>query len=266
MKEKIRNSFTKVILLAGVLTLPLFSFSQELIFKSDPTNELIFEFRDSSYTYRENYERKPGEDLGYHYKSKGYFKFHKDTVTLFSEMPGNEFLPGHIHKLSATELQANQFSYIYPIKEQVTPGYVKIYFDNIADPEKYLAYEVTASGLKAIPIQSFKKLEKDSIVHTDNDNIRLFHYLIIKKPAGNKLLIMATEDHQLSKSYFFDLEKVPFSTFHFYTRVYSNYYDLTGLKFIISSKLPMKMVKQQSDLRYWHTLLSDPLMPYVRKY
>lgn len=266
MIEKIRTKFTRLVLLAGILTLPLFSFSQELVFKSDPTNELIFEFRDSSYTYQENYAPKAGEDLGYRRRSKGFFKFHKDTVTLFSEMPGNEFLPGHIHKLSATELQTNQFSYIYPIKEQVMPGYVKIYFDNIADPEKYLAYEVTASGLKAIPIQSFKKLEKDSVVRTENDDIRLFHYLIIKKPAGNKLLIMATEDHQLSKSYFFDLEKIPFSAFHFYTRVYSNYYDFTGLKFQISPKGMMKMVEEQSDLRYRHTLLSDPLMPHVRKY
>ncbi|MBE9600010.1 hypothetical protein [Pedobacter sp. MC2016-24] len=265
MKQKSAHRFRQLTIWMGFLVFPMFSFSQHVIYKSDPTNEFILIEQDSTYTYSEVYNPKANEDLGYRYYAKGRYKIHKDTVTLFSEMPENDLLPGFVHKLSPSELNTNKFSYIYPIKEYVQAGYLKIYFDNIAEPDKYQAFEVTDTGLKSIPIRAFKRLEKDSILYTEKDNIRLFHYIEIKKPENNKLLIMAIEDHHRSQSYFFDLEKIPFTSFHFYTRVYSTYYDFTGLKFLMT-KQGLKKIKQIGDPRYRHGLLNIPFEPFIRKY
>ncbi len=53
-------------------------------YKSNETNELILNFQNSTYSYKEKYSpQKVGEDLGYEYDSRGKFSIKNDTLFFF---------------------------------------------------------------------------------------------------------------------------------------------------------------------------------------
>lgn len=94
----------------------------------------------------------------------------------------------------------------------------------------------------------YVKFEKDSILKTEKNSINLFGYLKIEKPNNNLLVIDAKEDYNTSQTYLFDFNNISFNSFHFYTRVYKNYYDFTCLKFVISNNKLTLFTK--NDNRY----------------
>ncbi|UQB69229.1 hypothetical protein [Epilithonimonas zeae] len=221
-------------------------FSKIEHYKSKDKNtitEIKLNYSDSTYTYSEEYLMKPGDDVGYDIESKGQFKIEKDTVIFYSEMPDNGSFT--ILNLTDEEILKNKFSYIYPIDEQLNDNQVKIYFDNIAEIEDYKAFTIINNQLKSLKILERKKLEEPKLIETKNDNFFLFHYLIIEKPANNQLIITG----ERGESFYFDLNKIPYSAFHFFTRAYGNYFDFTGLKFIKNEK-GLKLIKSKTDNRY----------------
>lgn len=88
-------------------------------------------------------------------------------------------------------------------------------------------------------------MEQEKLIKTKNDNFFLFHYLIIEKPKNNQMLITGSR----SESFLFDLDKIPYPAFHFFTRVYWNFMDLTGIKFQKTDKT-LKRIKTLDDKRY----------------
>jgi hypothetical protein len=232
-------------------------FSQKITYKglkdSHINESFILNFNDSTYIYNQNSEEGCAQ---YKYKSNGKFTIHQDTLMLISKMPDNESLQGHIHNLTSTEINKNKFNYIYPTDDIVEKGFIKIYFDNIAKPDKYRAYTLSKDKLTPLKIKSFVKLEKDSILKTEKSSIRLLNYLIIEKPKNNILIIDSKEDWNTSQSYLFDFSYIPFNSFHFYTRVYSTYYDFTGLKFIISNHSRIRLIKDEIN-RYEFNKISS---------
>ncbi|MCZ4244121.1 hypothetical protein [Pedobacter punctiformis] len=235
-----------------LMLFPLLSCSQTVVYKSNDeltVSKFKLNFADSTYTYDEEYILKPGDDVGYHYESNGTFKKDNDTLTFISNMPGNDFLPEHMHELTLDEITKNKFSYIYPVIESVEAGYVKIYFDNIAEIDGYEAYALIDNKLQPLKIKSRLKLTGEKSIQTKNNQIPLFHYLLIERPLSKKLLIISSKDNITSESYLFDFDKIPYNSFHFFTRVYNNYYDFTGVKFKITPE-GIQMIEQKNDLRY----------------
>ena len=206
---------------------------------------LMLDYKDSNYTYQERYIMKPGDDVGYKKESKGKFKMDKDTLILYSDMPDNSRLDYDTHRLTPEEISKNKFSYIYPIDEKVNQNQVKIYFDNIADIEDYKAFTIINNQLKPLKIIERKEMEESKLVTTKNGNFFLFHYLIIEKPANNQLLITGVR----SESFLFDFNKIPYSIFHFFTRVYWGFADFTGLKFQKTDET-LKRILDPNDKRY----------------
>jgi len=205
--------------------------------------EIKLNYSDSTYTYSEKYLMKPGDDVGYNRESKGEFKLDKDTVIFYSEMPDNRYFRDL--NLTDEEILKNKFSYIYPIDEKLNDNQIKIYFDNIAEIEGYKAFSIINNQFKSLKIFERKKLEEPKLIETKNDNFFLFHYLIIEKPANNQLIITG----ERGESFYFDLNKIPYSIFHFFTRVYGNYFDFTGLKFVKNGK-GLKLIKSKTENRY----------------
>lgn len=223
-------------------------FSKSETYKSEDKRtdtNLKLDYQDSTYTYQEKYIMKPGDDVGYETKSKGRFKMNKDTLILYSDMPDNSQLDYDTHRLTPEEISKNKFSYIYPIDEKVNQNQVKIYFDNIADIEDYKAFTIINNQLKPLKITERKEMEESQLVTTKNGNFFLFHYLIIEKPANNQLLITGVR----SESFLFDFNKIPYSTFHFFTRVYWGFSDFTMLKFHKTDKT-LKRIITPNDKRY----------------
>lgn len=217
-------------------------------YKSEDTRtntSLKLNYKDSTYAYDEKYILKPGDDVTYESKSRGRFKMNKDTLIFYSDMPSNEFLNNSTINLTDEEIARNKFSYIYPINEKVNDNQVKIYFDNIAEIEDYKAFTIINNQLKPLIIIERKKIEETKLVKTQNDNFFLFHYLIIEKPANNQLLITGSRD----ESFLFDFNKIPYRSFHFFTRVYGNFLDFTGLKFQKTDKT-LRRIKDVDDKRY----------------
>ena len=207
--------------------------------------QLMLDYKDSTYTYQERYIMKPGDDVGYESKSKGKFKMDKDTLILYSDMPDNSYLDYDTHRLTPEEISENKFSYIYLIDEKVNQNEVKIYFDNIADIEDYKAFTIINNQLKPLKIIERKEMEESKLVTTKNGNFFLFHYLIIEKPANNQLLITGSR----GESFFFDFNKIPYSSFHFFTRIYWGFSDFTMLKFHKTDKT-LKRIINPNDKRY----------------
>lgn len=205
--------------------------------------EIQLNYKDSTYTYQENYIMKPGDDVGYESESKGKFKIDKDTLIFYSDMPLNEYFTDI--DLTAEEIAKNKFSYIFPINEKVNQNQVKIYFDNIAEIENYKVFTIIDNQLKPLKITERKKMEEEGWIKTKNDNIILLHYLIIEKPANNQLLITGSR----GESFFFDFNKIPYSSFHFFTRVYWSFSDFTMLKFHKTDKT-LKRITNPNDKRY----------------
>ena len=200
-------------------------FSQKIIFRGDEISKVnqsfTFDLNDSTYTYKQNLTEGCER---FEYKSEGKFIIYKDTLMLISKMPENEFLPGHIHNLNSQEINKNKFSYIYPINDFVEKGFIKIYFDNLAKPDQYKAFTLNKNKLVPLKIIQIVKLENQTILKTDNGSITLLNYITIEKPKNNILIINSIADLNTSDSYLFNLNKIPFSSFHFYTRVYRTYY------------------------------------------
>lgn len=217
-------------------------------YKSEDTRtntHLKLNYKDSTYTYEEKYILKPGDDVGYEAESKGRFKMDKDTLIFYSEMPENSHLDFDTHRLTPEEISKNKFSYIYPINEKVNDNEVKIYFDNIAEIEDYKAFTISNNQLKPLKIIERRKMEEEKLIKTKNDNFFLFHYLIIEKSKNNQLLITGSRD----ESFLFDFNKIPYSTFHFFTRVYLGFADFTGLKFQKTDET-LKRILDSNDKRY----------------
>lgn len=217
-------------------------------YKSEDTRtntHLKLNYKDSTYTYEEKYILKTGDDVGYEAESKGKFKIDKDTLIFYSDMPENSHLDFDTHRLTPEEISKNQFSYIYPIDEKVNDNQVKIYFDNIAEIEDYKAFTISNNQLKPLKIIERRKMEEEKLIKTKNDNFFLFHYLIIEKPKNNQLLITGSRD----ESFLFDFNKIPYRSFHFFTRVYGNFMDFTGIKFQKTNKT-LKRIKDVDDKRY----------------
>lgn len=217
-------------------------------YKSEDTRtntHLKLNYKDSTYTYDEKYILKPGDDVTYESKSRGRFKMNKDTLIFYSDMPSNEFLNNSTINLTEEEIARNKFSYIYPINEKVNDNQVKIYFDNIAEIEDYKAFTIINNQLKPLKIIEKKVIENAKMIKTQNDNFFLFHYLIIEKPKNNQLLITGSRD----ESFLFDFNKIPYRSFHFFTRVYGNFMDFTGIKFQKTDKT-LKRIKDVDDKRY----------------
>lgn len=221
-------------------------FSKSETYKSEDkrTNtHLKLDYQDSTYTYQERYIMKPGDDVGYESKSKGKFKMDQDTLIFYSDMPSNESFTDL--DLTAEEIAKNKFSYIFPTNEKVNQNQVKIYFDNIAEIENYKTFTIIDNQLKPLKINERKKMEKEGWIKTKNDNIILLHYLMIEKPVNNQLLITGSR----GESFFFDFNKIPYSSFHFFTRVYGNFSDFTMLKFHKTDKT-LKRIINPNDKRY----------------
>ena len=206
---------------------------------------LKLNYKDSTYTYEEKYILKPGDDVGYEAESNGRFTMDKDTLTFYSDMPNNSYLNFDTHRLTPEEISKNKFSYIYPIDEKINDNQVKIYFDNIAEIEDYKAFTIIHNQLKPLKIIERHKMEEEKLIETKNDNFFLFHYLITEKPANNQLLITGSRD----ESFLFDFNKIPYSSFHFFTRVYGNFMDFTGIKFQKTDKI-LKRIIEVDDKRY----------------
>ena len=224
----------------------IFSKSETYKSKDKRTDtHLKLDYQDSTYTYQERYIMKPGDDVGYKKESKGHFKMDKDTMILYSDMPDNSHLNYNTHGLTPEEISKNKFSYIFPINEKVNQNQVKIYFDNIADIEDYKAFTIINNQLKPLKIIERKELEESQLVTTKDGNFFLFHYLTIEKPANNQLLITGSR----GESFFFDFNKIPYSTFHFFTRVYWSFADFTMLKFHKTDKT-LKRIINPNDKRY----------------
>lgn len=224
------------------------SISGSETYKSEDTRtstHLKLNYKDSTYTYEEKYILKPGDDVTYESKSRGRFKMNKDTLIFYSDMPSNEFLNNSTINLTEEEIARNNFSYLYPINEKVNDNQVKIYFENIAEIEDYKAFTIINNQLKPLKIIERKKIEDPKLVKTQKDNFFLFHYLIIEKHANNQLLITGSRD----ESFLFDFNKIPYRSFHFFTRVYGNFLDFTGLRFQKTDKT-LRRIKNVDDKRY----------------
>lgn len=211
----------------------------------DTQTILKLNYSDSTFIYHGQRNMKPGDDMLYETESKGKFKLDQDSLVLYSEMPDNSRLHSYIHALTDEEISKNKFSYIYPIEEKINDSQVKIYFDNIAEVEDYKAFTLDKNQLKPIKILEVKKLSEPVSINTKKDNFMLFHYLLIEKPSNNHLLI--TDNN--SKSFLFDFNKIPYPVFHFYTRVYANFVDLTGLKFH-KKENSLILIRNEIDKRY----------------
>lgn len=213
----------------------------------DPLTNTVMKlnYKDSTYIYQEKYIMKPGDDVGYESQSQGRFEMSNDTLIFHSEMPENAQLDFGIHELTDEEIAKNKFSYIYPIAEKVDDSQVKIYFDNIAEIEEYNAFTIIDHQLKPIKIVERKEIDEPKLIQTKNSNFFLFHYLIIEKPKNNQLLITGARD----ESFLFDFDKISYRSFHFYTRVYGNFMDLTGIKFKKTDKT-LKRIQSTNDKRY----------------
>lgn len=223
-------------------------FSKTEIYKSNDklTNTIMkLDYKDSTYSYQEKYILKPGDDVGYETESKGSFKMNHDTLIFYSEMPENAQLDFGTHELTDVEIAKNKFSYIYPIDEKVDDNQVKIYFDNIAEIQEYKAFTIIDHQLKPIKIIERKELDESKSIKTKTSNFFLFHYLIIEKPKNNQLLITGSRD----ESFLFDFNKIPYQSFHFYTRVYWGFMDFTGIKFQKTDKT-LKRIQSADDKRY----------------
>ena len=227
-------------------------FSKTETYKSNDknTNTVIeLNYKDSTYNYQENYIMKPGDDVGYHFSSKGKFKVDKDLFILFSYMPSNDLLANDIHNLTKDEILKNKFSYIYPVDEKTNGKEIKIYFDNIAEIDDYKAFTIINDQLSPLKIIERKHMEEQKTIKTKKDDIFLFHYIIVERPINNKLLITNSKTGPKSESFMFDLNKIPYDSFHFFTRIYWSYYDFTGVKFKRTSK-GLKKISEPEDNRY----------------
>lgn len=221
-------------------------------YKSETENtkaQLVLNPSDSTYSYDENSILKPGDDVTYHYESKGKFSQNKDEIILTSEMPSNQHLRSDIINLSDAEIRNNRFSYIYPLKESIPNQQIKIYFDNIAEIADYQAYTFLDQELKPLKIFERKELETPININTDQDHFFLFHYITVEKPAHHQLIITTDQLSSNSMSYLFDLSKIPSQVFHFYTRAYASYRDFTGLRFKKTKNI-LRKVNDANDQRY----------------
>ena len=110
----------------------------------------------------------------------------------------------------------------------------------------------TLNKNKLVPLKIIQivKLENQTILKTDNGSITLLNYITIEKPKNNILIINSIADLNTSDSYLFNLNKIPFSSFHFYTRVYRTYYDFTGLKFEISNSSIIRLTKDDNRYKF----------------
>lgn len=220
--------------------------SKSETYKSEDTltrTQLKFDYKDSTYNYQEYLILKPGYDLTYQRKSGGRFKTDNDTLILYSDLPSNEYFTDI--NLTDEEIAKYKFSYIYPIDEKINDSQVKIYFDNIAEIEDYKAFTIIKNQLKPLKIIERRKMEEEKLIKTQNDNFFLYHYLITEKPANNQLLITGSRD----ESFLFDFNKIPYRSFHFFTRVYGNFMDFTGIKFQKTDKI-LKRIIEVDDKRY----------------
>lgn len=227
-------------------------FSKPVIYKSTDQNthsDIRLNYKDSTYTYQEKYIMTPGDDAGYDYHSEGKFRTSQGMLIFYSDMPSNHLFSKTVLHLTDEETARNKFSYLYPIDEKVNSDQVKIYFDNIAETEDYEAFTIVNHQLKPVKIIERRKLAEQKSVKTKNDNFFLIHYLVIEKPANNQLLIISPKTNPTSESFLFDLNKIPYRSFHFFTRAYWRYYDFTGVKFKITAK-GLKKISEPNDKRY----------------
>ena len=214
-------------------------------YKSDETNDLILNFNNLTYSYKEKYSPKAGEDVGYENDSRGSFSIKNDTITFLSDMPSK--IDVNVNWHTNTE-----FLQLYPTNEQIEGNTVKIYFDNIAEPKYYSAFEFKNGEFEQLKIKEIKFGENLGTIKTERETISLSQYLLIEKPESNKLVIV--DNKNKSNSYFFDLDKFSFRSFHFYTRAYWSYYDFTGLKFANSND-SIKLTDDNRLNRYEHSII-----------
>ena len=221
------------------------STAKTLKYKSDEINELTLNLQDSTYTYKEIYNPKAGEDLGYENDSRGKFSIKNDTITFVSQIPS---------EIDVTKNWniSTEFLELFPTKEQNDKNFVKIYFDNIAEPQLYKAFEYKDGHFESLKIKEYKTLENIERIAAKNDSIPLIHYLLIEKPSNNKLLLLNGEND--GRSYYFDLDRIPFRSFHFYTRAYWGYYDFTGLKFV-KNGAKLQLIEDNRLNRFRYSIL-----------
>ncbi|QIH34947.1 hypothetical protein [Sphingobacterium sp. DR205] len=215
-------------------------------YKSDSANELVLNFHDHSYFYKEtNLPLKAGEDVGYEHQSRGTFAIRNDTLTFFSSMPSQVDV--------TTDWSTNtEFLPLYQTHEEIDANSVKIYFDNIAEPQYYQAFEFKNGGFEKLRVKNCVIDGDFGWIEGTKDKIPLHQYLLIEKPQSNKLLII--DSLQAQKSYFFDFDHIPFRSFHFYTRAYWSYYDFTGLTFVRTDK-KLKLIDKNRLGRYQHSAM-----------
>jgi hypothetical protein len=216
-------------------------------YKSDPTNELVLNFGDHSYLYKEtNLPLKAGEDVGYENQSRGTFSLKNDTLTFFSQMPSEI-------DVKTNWSTSTEFLPLYLTSEKIDSNSIKIYFDNIAEPEYYQAFELNHEKAKRLAVNACESDGHFGFIKTENDNIPLYKYLIIERPKSNKLIIVDSLETQ--NSFFFDLDHIPSRSFHFYTRAYWSYYDFTGLTFV-QTKNKLKLIERNRLGRYQHSTIN----------
>ncbi|CAM3706074.1 hypothetical protein [Sphingobacterium prati] len=217
-------------------------------YKSDSTNELVLNFLDHSYFYKEtNLPLKAGEDVGYENQSRGTFAIKNDTLTFFSSMPSQIDVK--------TDWSTNaEFLPLYQTHEKIDTSSVKIYFDNIAEPQYYQVFEFKNGEFEKLRVKTCEIDGDFGAIETAKDKIPLHQYLVIEKPRSNKLLII--DSLQTQESYFFDFDHIPFRSFHFYTRSYWSYYDFTGLTFVRTDK-KLKLIDKNRLGRYKHSIINS---------
>ncbi|WP_104381106.1 hypothetical protein [Sphingobacterium sp. HMA12] len=220
--------------------------TQIVKYKSNSTNELVLNFRDHSYFYKEtNLPLKAGEDVGYENQSRGTFAVKNDTLTFFSSMPSQ--IDVKMDWSTSTE-----FLSLYQTHEKIDANSVKIYFDNIAEPQYYQAFEFKNGGFEKLRVKACVTDGDFGSIETTKDRIPLHQYLVIEKPRSNKLLII--DSLQTHESYFFDFDHILFRSFHFYTRAYWSYYDFTGLTFV-RTNMNLKLIDKNKLGRYQHSAM-----------
>ncbi|GAA4181195.1 hypothetical protein [Sphingobacterium ginsenosidimutans] len=215
-----------------------------ITYKSDSTNELVLNFRDHSYFYKEtNLPLKAGEDVGYENQSRGSFVIKNDTLTFFSQMPSQI-------DVKTDWSTSTEFLPLYQTNEELDSNSVKIYVDNIAEPQYYRAFELAKGRVEKLAVKACVTDGDFGWIKTENDQIPLYQYLIIEKPKSNKLLII--DSMNTAHSYYFDFDHIPFRSFHFFTRAYWSYYDFTGLTFVLADNR-LKLTENNRLGRYLHS-------------
>lgn len=218
-------------------------------YKSDKTNELVLNFQDSTYTYKERSILEEGDDFLYEKDSRGKFFLQNDTITFVSQMPSEIDINDNWSTVT-------EFLPIYQVKEQIDKDLVKIYFDNIAEPQYYSAYEYKNGKMYPLKIKEYKILDNNDWLIYENDATPLIHYLLIEKPCSNKLLLLNPINEEKNESFYFDLERITYQSFHFFTRAYWSYQDFTGLKFVISGNA-LKLIDDNRLNRYMNSIIEN---------